>query len=241
MMFFTGMHHPHNAGKVPAAFVSVHALERRRSGFPVRRWVLDSGAFTTLAKHGGYPSPPSDYAFHIRRFRNNGKLLAAVTQDYMCEPMMLEKTGLTIRQHQTLTVSRYDELISCDVGGVPIMPVLQGYSPEEYLDHLADYGERLKLRHWVGVGSVCKRNSNPDSILQVLLGIKSARPDLRLHGFGVKRTALEHPIVRRLFFSTDSMAWSYAARREGRDANDPQEAISYGNKIRRMCASWKPL
>src|SRR5208282_4648239 len=50
---------------------------------------------------------------------------------------------------------------------------------------------RLKQGAWVGVGSVCKRNSNPDAIEDVLLAIKQERPDLLLHGFGLKIQALE--------------------------------------------------
>ena len=48
MKFFLGVHHPSDAAKVPRAFVSVHALERRKSGFPVNEWILDSGAFSTI-------------------------------------------------------------------------------------------------------------------------------------------------------------------------------------------------
>jgi hypothetical protein len=232
MIFFTGMHHPHNAGKVPAAFVSVHALKNRKSGFPVRRWVMDSGAFRTIELHGGYPEPVEAYAAHIKRFSKNGNLLAAVSQDYMCEPFMLDKTGLTVADHQCLTIERYDALLRCDTGGVRIMPVLQGYAPQDYVAHLRQYGDRLKHRMWVGVGSVCKRNANPRSIEDVLLAIKAERPDLRLHGFGVKITSLGSQLVRDLLFSADSMAWSFAARYEGRNGNDPMEAVRYTNRVR---------
>ena len=234
MMFLTGMHHPHNAYHVPAAFISAHALHRRRSGFPVRRWVLDSGAFRTIELHGGYPEPVEEYAALIRRYAGNGRLLAAVSQDYMCEAFMLSKTGLSIADHQRLTIERYDALLACDVAGVRIMPVLQGYAPTDYARHVAAYGDRLGHRAWVGVGSVCKRNANPAAIEAVLLAIKAVRPDLRLHGFGVKLTALRSQLVRALLFSADSMAWSFAARMEGRGANDPLEAVRYQRRIATM-------
>lgn len=234
MMFMTGMHHPHNAGKVRAAFVSVHALKNRKSGFPVRRWIMDSGAFRTIELHGGYPEAPEVYAAHIRRFANNGKMLAAVSQDYMCEPFMLEKTGLTIADHQRLTIERYDALVACGTGGVYVMPVLQGYAPADYVGHIRQYGDRLKPRAWVGVGSICKRNSHPSSIIAVLLAIENARPDLRLHGFGVKVTSLAEHLVRDLLFSADSMAWSFAARYQGRDGNDPAEAVAYERRVATM-------
>ncbi len=139
---------------------------------------------------------------------------------------MLAKTGLTIADHQRLTIERYDALKACDLGGTYLMPVLQGYAPQDYVDHLRQYGDRIGHGAWVGVGSVCKRNGDPVAIWEVLSAIKRERPDLRLHGFGIKKTALE-TMVRELLFSADSMAWSYAARREGRDANDIGEAINY--------------
>lgn len=160
-----------------------------------------------------------------------GELLAAVTQDYMCEPFMLKITGLTVKDHQRLTVERYDALRH-RVTSVYIMPVLQGYDPEEYADHVRQYGERLAFGAWVGVGSVCKRNGNPKQVLAVLRAILAVRPDLRLHGFGLKITALRDPEIRALLWTADSMAWSFAARREGRNANDWREAIDFQMKIK---------
>ena len=232
MMFFAGIHHPNKAGHVPLAMVSANALRNRRSHFPVNDWIMDSGAFTTVTKHGGYPDDVNVYAEIIRRFATCGNLMAAVAQDYMCEPFVLERTGLTITEHQRLTVDRYDQLQACDTAGIPIMPVLQGYAPSDYVDHLDMYGDRLTPRMWVGVGSICKRNTNPGSIVAVLEAIHQRRPDLRLHGFGVKITALRNQRVRELFHSTDSMAWSYAARIEGRDGNDIGEAIRYTHRVR---------
>ena len=234
MMFFTGMHHPHNAYRVPLAFISARALKRRKSGFPVGKWIMDSGAFRTIELHGGYPEPVENYAALIRRFAANGNLLRAVAQDYMCEPFALARTGLTIEDHQRLTVERYDALRACDTAGVAIMPVLQGYPPQSYVDHILLYGDRLEIGAWVGVGSVCKRNADPRAIEAVLEAIAAERPDLRLHGFGIKITALRSPVVRALLYSADSMAWSFAARYEGRDGNDPTEAVRYREAVERI-------
>jgi len=125
----------------------------------------------------------------------------------------LLKTGMNVRQHQFLTIERYDQLIAEDTG-VYIMPVLQGYTPQSYVDHIRMYGDRLAHGAYVGVGSVCKRNASPSSIVQVLKAIKQERPDLRLHGFGVKTTALAWQEVRDNLESADSMAWSFAARKQ---------------------------
>jgi hypothetical protein len=229
--FFVGLHHPHVAGRFEAAFVSVNALRRRKGPFPAQEWIMDSGAFSTIAKHGGYPEPVSAYAAEVRRWAKNGTLLAAVAQDYMCEPWMIERTGLSVAEHQRLTIERFDELAASDVGGVYIMPVLQGYEPHEYVAHLRQYGDRLGHGAWVGVGSVCKRNTNAATIEAVLRAIKDERPDLRLHGFGLKTTALTSEAVRDLLDTADSMAWSFAARKQGRNANDWTEARRFVDRI----------
>lgn len=234
MRFFVGIFQPSDAHRVDAAFISVSRLRSRKSGFRVGDWIMDSGAFSELALHGGYREPVETYAAHIKRFAGNGNLLAAVAQDYMCEPFMLAKTGLTIADHQRLTIERYDALLRCDTGGVYIMPVLQGYAPEDYVSHIRQYGARLGAGMWVGVGSVCKRNGDPASIEDVLLAVNRERPDLRLHGFGVKTTALRSGLVRDLLHTADSMAWSWNARINGRDGNSVLEALRFARRIETM-------
>jgi len=234
MIFFVGLHQPNDARFVRAACISANRLWRRQSGFQVGYWIMDSGGFRIIEMHGGYPEPPEAYAGLIRRFSRNGRLLAAVGQDYMCESFMLEKTGLSIAEHQRLTIERYDALRSYDTSGVRIMPVLQGFAPEQYSTHVRQYGDRLHHRAWVGVGSLCRRNGRPAAIAAVLVAIKQVLPDLRLHGFGIKVTALGDGLVRGHLFSADSMAWSFAARREGRDRNSPIEAQNYARRVARM-------
>lgn len=233
MRFFVGLHQPSDAQHFDAAFVSVNRLRKRKGPFQVGDWIMDSGAFSTLLTHGGYPHSVREYAEQIRRWKSCGNLLAAVTQDYMCEPAMLARTGLTIADHQRLTIERYDALLRCETGCY-IMPVLQGYAPEDYVSHIRQYGGRLLLGDWVGVGSVCKRNGDPRAILDVLIAIKTERPDLRLHGFGLKTIALRNGTIRRLLESADSMAWSFAARRAGRNANDYREAERFRDSVGKL-------
>ena len=208
MRFFVGIHQPAQAKHFDACMVSVHRLAYRRSDFEVRDWIMDSGAFSTILKHGGYPTSVREYAEQVERWARCGRLLAAVAQDFMCEQHMLARTGLTVERHQELTVERYDELVRY-VSGTYVMPVLQGYAPADYVRHLAMYGDRLAHGAWVGVGSVCKRNGDPSAIEEVLLAIKATRPDLRLHGFGLKATAFTSAVIVDALHSADSMAWSF--------------------------------
>lgn len=226
LTIFVGLHQPSDAGKVECAFISVHRLAKRKSDFVVGDWIMDSGAFSTIQTHGGYPEPPEAYAAQIERWSRCGRMRAAVTQDFMCEPHMLARTGLSVEQHQALTIERYDALLPL-VHSTYLMPVLQGYDPEDYRRHVRAYGARLAPGAWVGVGSICKRNTNPSAIAAVLATILDERPDLRLHGFGIKKTALYWNEVRDRLYSCDSMAWSYAARLAGRGGNDVRDAVRW--------------
>ncbi len=228
--------------------MSVNRLRTRKSDFVVGDWILDSGAFTELNKHGYFQMSPGEYAEQIARWSKCGNLIAACTQDYMCEPFMFEGQDLTEEQlqewreelifeganpswpelldgpskrdvvdHQWKTVYRYKwilEELRARGCTTYLMPVLQGYTPDEYVSCLELYEVEGLMPHgaYVGVGSVCKRNVNPETVVEVLGAIKSRRPDLRLHGFGIKITALRDPGVRALLESADSMAWSVDAR-----------------------------
>lgn len=191
LLFYPGLHQPGDAKHFDRACISIHRLERRRKPVECADVFVDSGAFTKLEKHGCYPEPVEVHAAQLYRLWSDGvvKISVASCQDYMCEPFMLSKTGLTISDHQRLTIERYDaltaELRRLFDGPTPfeVMPVLQGFAISDYLRHIAMYGERLTPGMWVGVGSVCKRQGRVAIIEDLLSAIKEVRPDLRLHGF----------------------------------------------------------
>jgi hypothetical protein len=248
--FFVGLHQPADAKHFSLACISINRLRGRKKPISCPRVLVDSAAFTELNLHGTYRHDVEEYATELFRLHSTGvvRIAAAVAQDYMCEPFMLAKTGLTVDDHQRLTIERYDDLVASldrlfdGACPFPVMPVLQGYDPADYVRHVAAYGDRLRDRMWVGVGSVCKRNGAPAKIVAVLECINAVRPDLALHGFGVKYTALEHPGVRALLTTADSMAWSFAARRQGRNANCWREALSFVASIESIDAGamWQP-
>lgn len=238
MKYFIGWHQPVNGpsgcGGFDYCMISVNRLIGRKSPFPVQNWIMDSGAFSRITSGKGHLSVKR-YAKLIKRWSANGNMLAAVAQDYMCESFVLDRTGLTIADHQRLTVHRYRRLLE-EMGDHPayIMPVLQGYEVQDYLSHLDQYGDLLKPGMWVGIGSVCKRNASPAVIENLLMAIKAKRPDLRLHGFGIKQTTLRSGIVRELLYSADSQAHSFRPDSQGakfRTANNPTAALEYAHSI----------
>lgn len=230
--FFVGLHHPSTAWPFANVMLSITTLRGRKRSMRINDWIMDSGAFTEISTYGRWRSQPESYAAEITRWSRCGNLLAAVTQDMMCEPAILARTGLSIGWHQAITVERYTRISRAT--SVYVMPVLQGFAPKDYVRHVEMYGDLLGYEQWVAVGSICKRNSDPGAIEDVLLAIKSVRPDLKLHGFGIKLTALEVPLICQLLESADSMAWSYAARREDGAGHDPRDALRYAAKIERL-------
>ena len=230
MIFYLGTHMVNHAKHFRHSMISVNRLIGRKSDFLAQHWIMDSAAFTRLSTHGDHYSLRF-YADQVDRWSHCGLMDAAVTQDYMCEPFILAKTGNSVIEHQVFTVERYMNLKRM-VKKTYIMPVLQGFKPSEYVEHLKMYGNLLCHGQWVGVGSVCKRNSNVRQIHKVLGAIKQARPDLNLHGFGLKLTALQDGFVRKCLYSADSMAWSFAARKNGRNASGLDEAQRFVERIK---------
>lgn len=230
--FFVGLHQPNHAEHFEQACISIRRLWNRKKPINCGAVLVDSGAFTEINLFGGFRTSVDEYARELLRLHESGvvKIQAAVAQDYMCEPFMLAKTGLTIADHQRMTIERFDDLISKDLP-FPILPVLQGFASSDYVRHIHAYGARITPGMWVGVGSVCKRNGSPLKVADVLRAIKKERPDMLIHGFGIKQTSLLSHCVREFLHSADSMAWSFAARKQGRDANDWREAKAFSDRV----------
>lgn len=215
MRFYLGTHLPSWLGETHTPlFVSDVRLRGRRT-FPraLGRWALDSGAFSQLVAEGGWPSgAASAYAARIRRYLNEvGGLDWAAPQDWMCEPFMLTRTGLTVLDHLHRTVDNYCELAGY---GLPIVPVIQGYTPADYLaciDLYARAGIVLARCERAGVGTICRRQGTRAAV-DILSLLHDRLPQTQLHCFGVKITGLPH--LRTYIASADSMAWSYDARRK---------------------------
>src|SRR5512146_1108303 len=127
MRFFVGLHHPADARHFARSFVSVNALRDRKGDFHPQEWVLDSGAFSQVSRTGRFTMDVREYADQIARWSWCGTMLAAVAQDWMCEPWIISETGLSVAEHQWRSLESYylvRSLTPCY-----ILPVLQGYAP----------------------------------------------------------------------------------------------------------------
>lgn len=193
-------------------------------------WALDSGGFTELNLHGRWVTTVDEYIPAVRRYRDEiGMLAWASPMDWMCEPFVLEKTGLTVREHQQRTVDNLVLLRSL-APDLPWVPVLQGWTLEDYLDCIDIYergGVHLADEPLVGVGSVCRRQNISD--IEVIFCALEAR-GLKLHGFGVKTKGLKK--YAHALESADSMSWSYRAR-----LADPMPGCHHGKDGKGSCGN----
>lgn len=178
------------------------------------RWALDSGGFTELSTHGRWTVSPEQYVAEVRAWSKRiGGLEWAAAQDWMCEPEILRKTGLTVEEHQRRTVANYLRLVEL-APELPWVPVLQGWTAGDY-DRCArmyeEAGVDLAALPRVGIGSVCRRQNTTRAVCTIQ---DFARRGIRLHGFGFKLGGLQADAsLGGGLASADSLAWSFQARK----------------------------
>jgi hypothetical protein len=192
---------------------------------------LDSGGFTELSMFGEWRTTEVEYLAVVRRLRDEiGNMQWAAPMDWMVEPWMVERTGLSIGEHQRRTVDNFVRLRAA-APDLPIIPVLQGWSLDDYLrcfDMYAQVGVDLPAEPVVGIGSVCRRQNTSE--IEVIVERLSSF-GLRLHGFGVKTRGLGR--YADLLASADSTAWSYNAR-----MNPPLPGHAHRHKNCANCIDW---
>lgn len=210
MQFYLGTHRPNWLELLDVPLFVSHRTLSPRKRMPVARcdWALDSGGFSELSMYGEWRTTLPEYVEAVDRYQQIGGLEWAAPQDWMCEPFILEKTGLSVREHQERTVQNYLDLR--DRG--PFVPVLQGWAISDYIaccDLYDEAGVDLTTAERVGIGSVCRRQGTSEigTLIKVLHDA-----GISCHGFGVKTEGLL--LAGRYLKSADSMAWSFTARRD---------------------------
>jgi hypothetical protein len=145
---FLGCHQP---AWLSRAGVPLFVSHRRLVGRNLDRmprancsFAVDSGAFSELSMYGEWRTDPFEYVQWVKAYDLQiGTLDFAAPQDWPCEPSMVERTGLSVREHQERTVANFIELCSlwemwdskfmgvCQAS-CPFMPVLQGWTLDDY-------------------------------------------------------------------------------------------------------------
>lgn len=217
MTFYLGVHRAYWLAEAGVPLFVSHRVLSKYKTLPraIAPWALDSGGFSELSMYGRWKTTPKAYVAAVRRYRDEiGMLDWASPQDWMNEPVMNAKTGLTVKQHQRRTVDNLLRLRDL-APELPFIPVLQGWQPDDYLRCTDLYelaGVDLCDEPLIGVGTVCRRQDTKSgkAVLDALAPL-----ELKLHGYGVKVTGLL--AFGNTLASSDSMAWSYRARMAERD------------------------
>lgn len=227
--FYLGVHQANwlwNGEARGPLFIAVHRMKRKalfpRASVP---FALDSGGYNHLLREGRWTTSPELYVEQVWRIREETEQMQwAAVQDWVCSPDVLAQTRKTVLDHQKLTIESWHELRR-RAERVRWLPILQGVTTDDYLRHLEMYAESgtpLENEPLVGVGSVAPRQADDEvvDLMQILHG-----RGLKLHAFGIKLQG-----IRRLLpylQSSDSMAWSWHARRNGGDPNGQDDAEAY--------------
>ena len=240
MKFWLGTHEASWLARLDVPlFVSHRRLSRYKRALPVARgpWALDSGGFTELNLHGRWETTEEEYVAAVARYADEvGNLAWAAPMDWMCEPFVVAKTGLSVETHQERTVDNYVRLSR---SGLPFIPVLQGWALADYLRCVELYavaGVDLTALPLVGIGSICRRQ-NTTEVAHIVSTV--AALGISLHGFGVKVVGLRRYADQ--LCSADSLAWSYRARNatalpgcsHASCANCPRFALRWREKVLR--------
>lgn len=211
-VFWLGTHMPEWVQRTDVPlFLSRRRLCRRKK-WPTALgpWALDSGGFSELSMFGRWTIGEQQYVDEIRLWSEQmGGLSWAAAQDWMCEPWITEKTGLTVEEHQYRTVENFVRLREM-APEIHFTPVLQGWAISDYERCVRIYeshGVDLQASWVVGVGSVCRRQAT-DEAVQLMQTVKSW--GFRTHGFGFKVLGLKR--THQEMVSADSLAWSFNAR-----------------------------
>ena len=215
MKFYTGSPQVNWLWGYPGQwFVSNSTLQKYRLLRPVRpdvRWALDSGAFTELVNHGHWRINAKQYAELVYKYHCHlGNMDWAAPQDWLCIDKALQKTGLTVAEHQSLTIDSVLDLRNIIGDKVRIIPVLQGSTPDDYLRHIDQYHARgfdLTKEPTVGFGGVAYRQESWE-IQRCIISVAKAGIQLHVFGFNFKGLREVGPFIQ----SADSMAWAMHAR-----------------------------
>ena len=172
---------------------------------------IDCGGFFSSLKSGRYTSSDQEYLEYVRKWQPKAWAL----RDYPCEPQLLQLRGRSAQENVLRTVDHHRSLITlAEDQGLQdtAVPVLQGWTVEDYLYCLDRFRDEGLVRDYMAIGSVCRRGQI-GQIVKIVTAIRRELPGwVRLHGFGLKYTALKERAIWDALYSVDSGAWDYEAR-----------------------------
>ena len=167
--------------------------------------MMDSGAFAVIQKYGKYLYSPEEYASGIEKWHPD----IAWTMDYPCEPSIQRRGNYDSKRAQEMTIANQLKLLDLNAD---TQMVVQGWTVQDYLENLDRIKEQGLLTERLGIGSVCRRGQNRE-IARIIRAIHNSVPSwVKLHGFGIKVSALKDTDAKFNLYSADSQSWDYERR-----------------------------
>jgi len=182
---------------------------------------LDSGGYQAFTRFSGYPFTVEQYARYVDRI----KPTFVATMDYPCEKelTLLDSRKERIKEtvNNAVELADLEEIIGFDA---QIVPVIQGYSGQEYIHCIDLYNEVGLPLDYIAVGSLCKRK-NMKEIRDVLLAIKYVLPKSKIHAFGLSLSAIKDFAVVQSINSFDTQAWLWEIKSNKFQGLQPQMRV----------------
>lgn len=183
--------------------------------------LIDSGgAPESIIKNNGYNRSDIEYLHFVRVVKADYFVL----RDYPCEPQVLRKFNVTVKDQIHRTLDHHLKLIELyersEVKATPI-PVIQGWEVEDFLYCVDMFKEHGLLNFdYIAIGSTCRRHQVKQT-QKIILAVREAVPrKIKLHAFGVKLSVLDHKAVWDALYSADSSAWDFLSRwKDWRNSN----------------------
>jgi hypothetical protein len=193
---------------------SFKQLRKRKKELPKCRgkFLMDSAGFTELSNYGKYTFDIPEYLSCVRRFNPD----YFVNMDWMCEPSIIQKTKENIQYHINATIENYYDMIQqlTEDEIRRSIPVIQGWCIQDYLYCIEGYEKNGLIMPYMGIGSICRRGSTRE-IAKIISIIKGELPNVKLHGFGVKKSVIDI-LPNGVLHSIDTAAYMFGKKYNGR-------------------------
>lgn len=166
--------------------------------------IVDSGGYNVQSNFGGYPWTVEEY--HRWLDIQSDRFDWAACMDLACERRFDHLyIHMPVKERIFKTVENAIQHFNYDPE-YKLLPVLQGWSVDEYVfcyDLMVDHG--IPVEH-VGLGTVCRISSSKEIVKTENAIREQCSKVERIHGFGVKINAFK---LGATFDSADSQAWVY--------------------------------
>jgi len=173
----------------------------------IERLFIDSGGFSAFTRFAEYPYTVEEYITFIHQQIDRGLPVERVAiMDYPCEVSANRERYRTNTDRIDATIRNARRCIDGD-RSMPWVPVIQGYTLDEYKDCWDKYQDIGITSDLWALGSVCARKKT-GGIRRIITAVKEYT-DANLHTFGMTLNALRNPQVFFSVYSSDSRAWSF--------------------------------